>query len=85
MKLAFTKHFIRGYRKLPAEIQKVVDKQLELLLSNPQHPSLNLKKMQDPRNIWECRVSASYRFTLQIENDVYLLRRVGTHDILSHP
>jgi len=85
MKLSFTKHFVRDYRKLPTEIQKAVDKQLELLLSNPQHPSLNFKKMQDPRNIWECRVTAAYRFTLQIENDAYLLRKVGTHDIFNHP
>jgi len=85
MKIAFSKHFVRCYRKLPAELQKAVDKQLELLLANPQHPSLNLKKMQDPRNIWEGRVSVSYRFTLQIKNDVYLLRKVGTHDILNNP
>jgi hypothetical protein len=62
-----------------------VDQQLELLLANPQHPSLNLKKMQEPRNIWEGRVSVPYRFTLQIKNDVYLLRKVGTHDILNNP
>ncbi len=85
MKLAFTHHFVQDYRKLSSKIQKSVDKQLELLLSNPQHPSLNLKKMHDPRNIWECRVTAVDRFTFQIEKDIYLLRKVGTHDILHHP
>jgi mRNA-degrading endonuclease RelE of RelBE toxin-antitoxin system len=85
MNLVFTKQFVGDYRKLPSEIQITVDKQLEFLLSNPRHPSLNLKKMQDPRNIWECRVTAAYRFTFQIKNDVYLLRKVGTHDILTHP
>jgi mRNA interferase RelE/StbE len=85
MKLTFTKNFVREYRKLPQEVQKAVDKQLLLLMENPKHPSLNLKKMQDPRDIWECRVSYSYRFTFQIENDTYLLRKVGTHDTLKNP
>lgn len=85
MKITFTKTFIRDYRKLPPDLQKTFDKQLELLLSSQRHPSLNIKKMNDPRNIWEGRVTASYRFTFQIERDVYILRRVGTHDTLKTP
>jgi len=85
MKLIFTKTFVRGYRKLPQDIQEFVDKQLGLLLSNPKHPSLNMKKMQDPRNIWECRVTMSYRLTLQITGDTYMLRKIGTHDVLRNP
>jgi len=84
-KLLFTKNFIREYRKLPQQIQKATDKQLGLLLSNPQHPSLNIKKMQDPRDIWEGRVTESYRVTFQIEGNTYILRKVGTHDILKNP
>ena len=85
MKLLFTKNFVREYRKLPQQIQKATDKQLGLLLSNPQHTSLNIKKMQDPRNIWEGHVTESYRFTFQIEEGTYILRKVGTHDIFNKP
>ncbi len=85
MKLLFTKGFVRDYRKLPERMQKAVDKQLGFLLSNPQHPSLNIKKMKDPRDIWEARVSESYRFTFQITEDTYTLRAVGTHDVLKKP
>jgi mRNA-degrading endonuclease RelE of RelBE toxin-antitoxin system len=85
MKLSFTKTFIRDYRKLPQELQDIVDKQLYLLLSNQRHPSLNIKKMNDHRNIWEGRATASHRFTFQIESDIYVLRRVGTHDTLKNP
>ena len=53
MRLLFTKKFVRDYRKLPADVQKAVDKQLEFLLTDPKHPSLSLKKMHDPRSIWE--------------------------------
>ena len=85
MKLLFTRTFVRDYRALPKEIQSAIDKQLGLLLSNPKHPSLNIKKMNDPRNIWEGRITASYRFTFQIEEDLYILRKVGTHDVLRNP
>ena len=85
MKIAFTKTFIQEYRKLPAGIQKITDKNLALLLSNSKHPLLHVKKMNDPRNIWEGRVTDSYRFTFQIKGDTCFLRRIGTHDMLRNP
>jgi len=85
MKLAFSKRFIKDYRRLPNSIQKAADKQLSRLLSDFYHPSLNAKKMQDPRDIWEGRVTKGYRFTFQIQEDAYFLRRIGTHDLLKKP
>ena len=85
MKIFFTKTFVRDYRRLPGEIQEAVDKKLELLLSNSRHPSLNIKKMNDPRNIWEGRITHSYRFTFNMEDDIYVMRKVGTHDTLKNP
>ncbi|GFP19326.1 hypothetical protein HKBW3S03_00831 [Candidatus Hakubella thermalkaliphila] len=85
MKLLFTKPFIRAYRDLPQRIQRLTDKQLGPLLTNPQHPSLWTKKMQDPREIWEGRITRSYRFTFQIKGDTYVLRKIGTHDLLKRP
>ena len=85
MRLLFTKNFVRNYRKLPQEIQKAVDKQLELLLANTQHTSLAIKKMNDRRNIWEARVTLTHRLTFQIEGDIYILRKVSSHDILKKP
>jgi mRNA-degrading endonuclease RelE of RelBE toxin-antitoxin system len=85
MNLYYTKTFIRDYQRLPQPIQKAADKQLELMLSDPQHPSLGIKKMRDPRQIWEGRITKSYRFTFQFEGDVYILRRIGTHDTLKRP
>ncbi len=85
MKLFFTHSFIRDYQALPKQLQKTIDKKLELFLNNQAHPSLNIKKMQDPRNIWEGSITQGYRFTFQMEGEVCLLRRLGTHDILKTP
>jgi len=38
MKLEFTKAFIKDYRKLPSDIQKITDKNLALLIANSKHP-----------------------------------------------
>ena len=85
MRLHPTERFKRRYRDLPQEIQERVRAQLELLLLNPRHPSLRSKKMQGTVRIWELRVTQGYRLTFQIEGDVYVLRTVGTHDILREP
>ena len=85
MKLLFTKPFILDYRRLPERLQKITDERLELLMNNPPHPSLKIRKMRDPREIWEGRLDQSYRFTFQIQNETYVMRRIGTHDLLKNP
>lgn len=87
MTLAFTERFRRDYAALPPPVQQQVDKQLELLLSNPKHPSLRTRKIQGTGGrIFEGRVTRGYRFTFEVIGDTYLLRRVGLHDpTLKHP
>jgi mRNA-degrading endonuclease RelE of RelBE toxin-antitoxin system len=85
MKLVFTENFVKDYQALPDHLQKTVDGKLKLLLGSQRHPSLNIKKMQDPRDIWEGRITKGYRFTFRMEGEVCILRRLGTHDILRTP
>ena len=85
MRISATARFRRRYQELPQEIQERVDVQLEVLLQNPRHPSLRSKKMQGTARIWELRVTQGYRVTFQVEGDTYVLRNVGTHDILREP
>ncbi len=85
MKLETTSRFDREYARLPQHLRARVDKQLALLLSDPRHRSLRLKKTEGHPGVWEGRVTRGYRFTFTVEGDVYFLRRVGTHDILKRP
>lgn len=87
MKFLATEPYLKAYRKLPQHIQRQVDKQLGLLLENPRHPSLQVKKMKRVHRppIFELRVTRGYRLTFQVEADYYILRKVGTHDILENP
>lgn len=85
MKLIPALSFGRDLAKLSPQVQKQVQKKLALLLENPQHPSLDLKKMQGQGDIWRMKITAGYRLTLQIHQEACILRRVGPHDILKKP
>jgi mRNA interferase RelE/StbE len=85
MRLERTAQFKRDFVSLPEEIQRRIEKQLAILLQNPRHPSLRIKRMEGIRDIWEGRITKSYRFTFQMKGDTCILRRVGRHDILETP
>lgn len=81
MKLQWSSQFIKDYHKLHLRVQKQTDKALELLLQDWRHPSLRAKKMKGKKqDEFEARITKGYRFTYQIQSDVFLLLRVvGTH------
>jgi len=57
---------------------------LRLLAENFYHPSLRAKKIKGRRDeMYEASITMNYRILFQIEDDTYLLRRIGTHDILN--
>jgi len=85
MRIQTTKPFDGDYDSLPKGIKERANKQFTLLLENPRHPSLRLKKIKGHPTIWEGRITESYLFTFQISGETYLLRRIGPHDVLRTP
>lgn len=85
MKVIATRSFEKDYATLPTITRDIADKKLLLFIQNTRHPSLRVKKMEGPRDIWEGSITMSYRFTFQIVGNAYILRRIGTHDILRRP
>lgn len=81
MKIRRTEFFLKDYRSLSLEIQKRVDKQIVLLVTNLKHPSLKMKKLKGTDK-FEIRITKGYRMTLRYDGHLLELRRVGTHDIL---
>ncbi len=82
MTIRLTKSFIKQYAKLRPSIRKKTDRQLKIIKQNFHHPSLNTKKMQGRDEVWEARVDYKHRFTFQIQDDIIILRAIGSHDIL---
>ena len=88
MKLHLTDTFSKGYKKLPNDIQKQVDKKLALFIEQGQvYPSLRCKAFQKYKDEWiyELSVTKNYRIILQkINSEEYYLLKVGPHDVLEN-
>jgi mRNA interferase RelE/StbE len=54
-------------------------KQLALLQENLRHPSLQAKKYDDGRDVWQGRVNWDYRFYFQILGDTYRILALIPH------
>ncbi len=68
--------FWEAYENLPNSIQKLADKNFEILKDNPFHPSLHFKKAG---KFWSARVGIKYR-ALAIEiNEGFLWFWIGDH------
>jgi hypothetical protein len=80
MKLQWTSHFARAYRKAPKAIQEAFDKQSLLLLQDFRHPSLHAKKYDEAKGRWQARITREWRFYFRIQSDTYILL-----DIIPHP
>lgn len=58
MKHYTSSDFWLRYEQLPVDIQKLADKNYQLLKDNPRHPSLHLKRIEE---LWSVRVGINYR------------------------
>lgn len=85
MKVRKLRRFQKDYDKLPDSIREKVKKQLVFLIDNRSHPSLQIHKVQGTNGIFEGYIDYHYRITFQIETDLLILRRVGTHEVLKKP
>ena len=77
-----TSAFWQKYQALPAAVRGRADKQFALLKSNPQHPSLQFKKIGDRlgQELWSARVTLNYRALALKRADGYLWFWIGDHD-----
>jgi len=69
--------FWKAYNRLPPNIQKSTLRKIELLLENPRHPSLYLKKVG---GLWSARISKQYRILAREEESTLIWYWVGKHD-----
>jgi mRNA-degrading endonuclease RelE of RelBE toxin-antitoxin system len=80
MQAVYSARFRRSYDEAPPAIQRAFDRKIELLLANLRHPSLQTKKYDESRDLWQGRVTQGWRFYFSIAGDTYMLI-----DIMAHP
>lgn len=80
MHAVYTQRFLESYADAPSAVQRAVDRRIALLLQNLRHPSLQAKKYDESRDIWQARVNGGWRLYFKIEGDAYHLI-----DVIPHP
>jgi mRNA-degrading endonuclease RelE of RelBE toxin-antitoxin system len=73
---AASSRFWACYHSLPDNIRKLSDERFRLIKSNPQHPSLHLKKTG---NFWSVRIGLHYRALAVSIEDGMLWFWIGNH------
>ena len=68
--------FWKAYEKLPAHVRGLADKNCTLLKTDPQHPSLHLKKVG---RYWSVRVGLRYRALATEIDENFLWFWIGSH------
>lgn len=71
--------FWQYYKRLPADIQRLADKNYRLLKLDPLHPSLHFKKVGTRRQLWSVRVGLNYRALGVEKPDGIYWFWIGTH------
>ncbi|MFM9265038.1 hypothetical protein [Tychonema sp. BBK16] len=80
MKSSVTKSFCTRLESLPASVQEQADKAYALWQDDPDHPSLQFKRVSQRQPIYSARVSINYRVLGLLEADRIYWYWIGAHD-----
>ncbi|MBI3459532.1 hypothetical protein HY009_01160 [Candidatus Acetothermia bacterium] len=76
MEIQRTHAFERDYRKLPHDVKRRFDKTIIFLVTNPKHPSLRAKIIDQTHRVWQARVTGAFRLYFTVDSGVITLHRV---------
>jgi hypothetical protein len=74
-----TPRFWVSYRDLPTEVKEAARKAYRLFRENPQHPSLQFKKVHAREPLYSVRVTLGYRALGLLDGDEIAWFWIGTH------
>ena len=80
MKIYYSELFVQKTAAQNEVVKRALKKKLKLLLENPRHPSLRVKKIKGQNNFFEASITMKIRVTWQYYNDGILLRNLGERD-----
>ncbi len=82
-RITATERFTKSFKKLTENEKKILKSKLEILKTNPMHPSLRTKRIQGVKDLFECSVNMDLRIIWYYDgNKIIVLLDVGHHNIL---
>ena len=78
---SFTQNtFWEAYRRLPDHVQRQARESYRFFASNPNHPSLDFKRVGRRRPVYSARVSIDYRAVGVMDQGDIVWFWIGSHD-----
>ena len=83
-----TQRFRERLSKLPNDVRKQTASKYRLFCEDPDHPSINFKKVHPDKPVYSARITIKYRAVGIIEDKTIVWFWVGTHseyeELLKH-
>jgi mRNA-degrading endonuclease RelE of RelBE toxin-antitoxin system len=79
MRIDYTEHALAHLDSSPEKVRKAFYKQVHFLTQNIRHPSLHAKKYDEASNLWQARITQSWRFYFLIKADEYIIIAIRNH------
>ena len=79
MKSHITDDFLKVYRRLPNGIRTQARKAYRLFQENPQHPSLQFKRIHSTKPYFSARINLGYRTLGVLEDGTIIWFWIGSH------
>jgi hypothetical protein len=79
MNIAFSDRALHAILGAPPAVRRTFHKQLRFPQHNLRHPSLQVKKYHESRDLWQARINLDWRFYFTIERDIYRIQDVTPH------
>jgi len=73
--------FLDHLERLTLKERRVIERKIDILINDPDHPSLRTKKLND-NNLYESSVSMDIRVIWRLNGNLMVFEDVGHHDIL---
>lgn len=81
--ILYSSKFKKGYGKLSETEKTQTKNKVKILINNPYHPSLRVKRIKGSKGYFECSVNMDIRIIwCFLENNRLLLMDIGHHDVL---
>ncbi len=74
-----TQRFREGLSKLSTEVRKQAAKKYRLFRGDPNHPSINFKKVHPHKPVYSARITTKYRAVGIVDDDTIVWFWVGVH------
>ena len=79
MKSRATPRFWSAYRELPLDVQATAQKAYRLFREDPNHPSLQFKRVHDREAMYSVRITLGYRAVGLLQDDGITWFWIGSH------